>query len=95
MRKTYDRGFKLNICKKINKKEVTVTEIANEYGISRPVISRWVSEYNRYGNKAFSGKGNRLPDKARLYALEKELEQLKEENEILKKFEMFVEQEKK
>ncbi len=83
MRKTYDREFKLNICWKINKKEVTVTEGANEYGISRPVISRWVSEFNRYGNKSFSGKGNRVPDKARLYAHEKEIEQLKEENEIL------------
>ncbi len=95
MRKTYEKEFKLKICKEIKAKQTTVTEVSNEYGISRPIVSRWVSEYNRYGNKAFSGKGNKLPDKAKMYALEKEIERLKEENEILKKFEMFVKQEKK
>ncbi len=94
MRNKYNREFKLDICRKINKKEITVTEVANEYNISRPIVSRWVSEFNRYGNKAFSGKGNRLPHKAKLYVLERENKQLKEENEILKKFAMFVEQEK-
>ena len=55
-------------------------------------MSRWVSEYERYGNKAFSGKGKRLPDRATIYALEQENKRLKEENEILKKFETFVKQ---
>ncbi len=60
MKKTYDSEFKPSICKKINKKESTVTEIANEYSISRLIISRWVSEFNRYKNKSFSGKGNKV-----------------------------------
>jgi len=95
MRKTYDQAFKLKIAKQIVNKETTVSQVAVEYHISRPIISRWLSEFNRYGNQAFSGQGNRLPDKARHYAFEAEVKRLKEENEILKKFAMFVDQEKK
>ena len=95
MRKTYDQAFKLKIAKQIVNKEITVSQVAMDYHISRPIISRWVSEFNRYGNQAFGGKGNRLPDKARHFALEVEVKRLKEENEILKKFTMFVDQEKK
>lgn len=55
MRKTYDRTFKLEIVRKIVDKEITVSAVASEYNISRPIVSRWVTEFNRYGNKAFSG----------------------------------------
>lgn len=95
MRKTYDQAFKLKIVKQIVNKETTVSEVAVDYHISRPIVSRCDSEFNRYGNQAFSGQGNRLPDKARHYVLEAEVKRLKEENEILKKFAMFVDQEKK
>lgn len=95
MRKTYDRTFKLEIVRKIVAKETTVSSVASEYNISRPIVSRWVAEFNRYGNKVFSGKGTRLPDKSKQYALESEVKRLKEENEILKKFAVFVKQKKK
>ena len=95
MRKTYDKAFKTEIVKQIVANKTTVSKVASEYKISRPIVSRWVSEFNRYGNQAFTGKGVRLPDKSKQYALEVEVKRLKEENEILKKFEAFVEQRKK
>ena len=95
MKKQYDREFKLQICRKIIEKETTVTKVAKEYSISRPIVSRWVSEYQRYQNNAFSGKGNKLPDKAKIYAIEKKVKDLELENEILKKFEAFVKKERK
>ena len=91
----YERDFKIKVCKKILSNEIKVGEIAEEYSISRPIISRWVSEYRRYKNRAFSGKGNRLPDQARIFTLEKQVEWLETENELLKKFEVFVKKEKK
>ena len=94
MRKTYDREFKLKVCKDIVSEIRSVKDVSEEYNISRPIVSRWVSEYRRYGNKAFSGKGKRLPDKADFYALEQENKKLKEENDILKKFEVFVKRRK-
>lgn len=84
MRKTYDREFKLKISQDLLEKKVTTKKIAEEYNISRPTISRWVSEYRRYRNNAFAGQGKRLPDKADFYILEQENKRLTEENEILK-----------
>ncbi|MDF9825919.1 transposase [Breznakia sp. PF5-3] len=94
MRKQYDKKFKLKVCKDIESEVTTVSNVAKEYSISRPIVSRWLSEYRRYQNKAFSGQGNRLPDKADIYALQKQVEELKKETEILKKFEHFVKQKK-
>ena len=95
MKRQYDREFKLQKCKEITEEKTTVSKVAKEYSISRPIVSRWVAEYLRYQNKAFSGKGSRLPDKAKIYVLEKKVEKLELENEILKKFEAFVKAEKK
>ena len=95
MRKTYSREFKIKVCKEISSSKATVSSISKDFNITRTIVSRWVSEYKRYKDKAFSGKGNKLPDKAKLYILQKELERVKMENEILKKFEEFVKREKK
>lgn len=80
----------MKVVQEINAKKGTVKAISDEYSIARPIVSRWVSEYRRYGKKAFTGKGKRQPDKADFYILEQENKKLKEENDILKKFEVFV-----
>lgn len=43
MRKTYDKDFKLDIAKQIVAKKTTVSVVAEEYSISRPIVSRWVA----------------------------------------------------
>jgi len=95
MRKTYDKEFKVKVAKDIINELTTVGQVSKDFGVTRPMVSRWVAEYKRYKNKAFTGRGKRLPDKAKLYTLEQENKRLKEENEILKKFEAFVQQRKK
>ena len=82
------------MAKDIIDEDTKVSQVANEYGISRPIVSRWIAEYKCYKNKAFACRGIRLPDKAKLHALEQENKRLEEENEILKKFEAFVRQKK-
>lgn len=94
MRKTYERDFKLKICQDIESGVASVGSIAKEYAVSRPIVSRWLAEYKRYGKKAFTGKGKRLPGKAEIYVLQKQVETLMQENEILKKFEQFVKKQK-
>lgn len=95
MRKTYDKAFKVKVAKDIINELTTVGQVSKDFGVTRPMVSRWVAEYKRYKSKAFTGRGKRLPDKAKLYTLEQENKRLKEENEILKKFEAFVQQKKK
>lgn len=94
MRRTYERIFKLKVCRAIESGKRSVKFISEEYHISRPIISRWVSEFKRYGNKAFSGRGRRLPDRAKLYALTKENQRLRMECDILKAFEAYVKRKK-
>ena len=95
MRKTYSKSFKTQICLQVLSKEKTVGSVSKEYGIARPIISRWLAEYKRYGDEAFTGKGNRLPVQAKYYALEQENKQVKEEIEILKKFKEFAKNQRK
>lgn len=94
MRKTYTKAFKTQVCERILSRETTVGAISKEYGIARPIVSRWLAEYKRYAENAFSGKGSRLPTAARVYALEQENARLEEEVAILKKFKEFVKNQK-
>ncbi|MFV0424223.1 MAG: transposase [Bacilli bacterium] len=90
MRTHYEREFKLELVKSIIKNEITVTEASKTHKIQRTTISRWVAEYKKYKNKAFTGNGNKLPRDAELEYLKQHNKQLEMENEILKKFEQFV-----
>lgn len=94
MRKTYAKAFKIQVCQAILAGDTTVGATAKHYDIARPIVSRWLAEYQRYGQEAFTGKGNRLTDQAKLYALEQENARLREENIILKKFREFAEKQK-
>lgn len=95
MRKTYSKDFKLEICQSVCNGQARVNDIARQYAISRPIVSRWLAEYKRYGTEAFTGKGVRLCSEAKLFALKKENERLKEENAILKKFTEFAKSQKR
>lgn len=55
MRKTYSKEFKIEIVRKIANNLTTVGQVAKEYHISFPIASRWVAEFNRYGNQPFRG----------------------------------------
>ncbi len=63
MRKTYKKSFKVKVCELILNKKKTVGSVAKEYSIARPIISRWLAEYKKYKDNAFTGRGNRLPEK--------------------------------
>ncbi len=90
MRTHYNREFKLELTKAITKNEISVSQASKEFNIQRTTISRWVAEYKRYKNKAFTGNGNKLPRDAELEYLKQRNNELEMENEILKKFEQFT-----
>jgi len=72
----FSKAFKVEVAKDIINELSMVGQVSKEYGITRPMVSRWVAEYKRYKNKAFTGRGKRLPDKAKLYTLEQENKRL-------------------
>ena len=85
MKRTYSKEFKMKACELVIKDEIKHAVVAEKLGIKVVMLYRWISEYKTYGNEAFVGKGRlRSPD-AEMKKLLKENEQLKMENEILKK----------
>ena len=92
-RKVYDRQFKIAAVKVALEDEVTVSQVANELGINGNVLRRWISEYEKNGESAFPGYGNALLNATyEIKKLQKKNDDLKMENEILKKFQAFLKQ---
>lgn len=70
-----------------------VYETARELGISGSSLRRWINEYDEYGESAFPGHGNALFNSTyEIKKLQKQNEELKMENEILKKLQAFLKQ---
>jgi transposase len=60
-----------------------VATIARELGVPRNRLYKWVADAEKLGAEAFPGGGRRADDE--VTKLRREVERLKEENEILKK----------
>lgn len=92
-RKAYDKQFKIAAVKVVPKKENSVSQVANELGINGNVLRGWINEYEKYGESALPGNGNALLNATyETKKLQKRNEELKLDNEILKKFQAFLEQ---
>ena len=80
----YTPQFMLMVTKEaVNAK--TYAETTRKYGIDRSTLKEWISAYNQYGDLAFEAGGPERYKDQRIAQLEKEIEELKEENEIIKK----------
>jgi transposase-like protein len=85
-RSKFTKEFKESAVNHYHSSGRTATEIANELGIERSNLSRWVKEMQEGENgnlKVFPGQGN--PRDEELFRLRKENADLRETNEILKK----------
>lgn len=58
------------------------SEIIREYDLTPSALNNWIKQYNTTGS--FKAKDNRTEEENKLIALEKELKQLRMENDILK-----------
>jgi transposase len=84
-RKKFDKAFKEQVTRRIIDKETTITKMAEELGVHYTTVRDWVRQYKRDGVDAFPGSGHLKPEDDELRKLRRELADLKEENEILKK----------
>jgi transposase len=84
-RKTYDRQFKLDAVNLVVNGGRSVSEAARELGINPNVLHRWKRHLTEDGTDAFPGKGRLGPQEEELRRLRRELEQAKEDRDILKK----------
>ena len=89
---SYSKAFKLQVVQDAldPKYEKNLDALERLYGVKARTIYRWRDQYMRYGEAGLS-KGYKTNVKAeRIAELEKEVEDLRMENEILKKAAAFL-----
>jgi len=84
-RKKYDRQFKIDAVNLVVNGERSVSEVARDLGIEANMLHRWKQKLTTKGSESFPGKGRLSSQEEELRRLRRELEQAKEDREILKK----------
>lgn len=84
-RKKIDRQFKIDAISMVINGGRSVAEVARDLGIKADMLYRWKRELSLEKTEAFPGKGRLGPQEEELRRLRRELEQVKEDREILKK----------
>lgn len=85
MKKQYSAEFKIEAVKRIEKTGEHLSKVAKELGVAPTTMNGWIKKYKESPEAPFPGSGHLKPEDERLRKLEKEIRELKEENEILKK----------
>jgi len=80
----FSKEFKRNALQLVEK-GVSVGKVARDLDVHPNLIHLWRRNYLAEGESAFAGTGNVKPEEAELKRLQKELEDVKEERDILKK----------
>lgn len=91
--RTYDRAYKIMVCQLATEKKLPVHEIARIENLHAVLVYRWISEYGSRGNDAFVGRGYIKPEHTKdqeIRRLQKTVERLQIEIEILKKTELYL-----
>lgn len=84
-RKVYDKEFKRDTVRLIIQGGRPTSVVAKDLGINPNVIYRWVRQYREDSENSFPGKGHQKPAEEELRKLKKQLADVTEERDILKK----------
>jgi len=82
----YPRDFKIEAVRLLNLGDKPASELAMELGVKRTLLYRWRDQFEAKGEAAFSGSGRPKNDQlSEVSKLKKELKEVTEERDILKK----------
>ena len=84
-RRVYTREFKENTVHLVLTRGLSVSEVAKDMGIRNDLLYAWIRKYKSDPENSFPGKGHLKPEDEKLRKLKKELADVKEERDILKK----------
>jgi transposase len=84
-RRSYDSEFKRDAVKLVIEGGRSAPEVAKGLGINENVLYRWIQKYREDPEHSFPGKGKLKPEDEELRKLRRELMDVKEERDILKK----------
>lgn len=92
-RKRYDRQFKIAAVQVVLSGEMRIVDLAKELGIKDSTLRRWAQEYEEMGDAAFPCNGSpKINKDYEIVKLRKKVEELEQENELLKNFRAFLNQ---
>ena len=84
-RREFSEEFKRNAVKLIVEKGLPVRKVARDLDVHPNLLHQWRRMFVTDGDSAFVGSRKLKPENAELKHLQKELEEVKEERDILKK----------
>ena len=83
-RRTYDKAFKQEAVRLVLEEGYKCSEVERNLGTCKGIVARWVKEFIEDPKDAFPGKGQLKPPEQELRDLQRELERVKRERDILK-----------
>jgi transposase len=84
-RRSYGAEFKRDAVKLVIDGGRNAKEVSKGLGINENILYRWIKQYREDPENAFPGNGNLKPEDEELRRLRRELMDVKEERDILKK----------
>jgi len=84
-RRQFDRAFKIEAVRLVVEEGRTAASVARDLGIAENLLYRWKQQFSNQQEAAFVGTGNLTPEQAELRRLQREVVDLHEERDILKK----------
>ena len=84
-RRKYDREFKVEAVKLVTGGGRAVAEVARNLGIHENLLYKWKEKYSEDMAHAFPGKGRLKPAEEELRRMKRELADVTQERDILKK----------
>jgi transposase len=85
-KRKYDREFKINAVKLYQNGKKPRAEVGRDLGVPESTFAKWVREVEKEGElKAFPGEGKIKASHEELYHLRRELSEIRQERDILKK----------
>ena len=85
IRKVYTAEFRREAVRLLETSGKSSAQIERDLGLGSGCLSRWRRKLAEEGENAFPGHGRLAPDKERMRQLEREIEILRQERDILKK----------
>ena len=84
-KRTYTAEFKREAIQLWKNSGRSAADIEAELGITHGILSKWKAREGKNGKAAFPGHGRQTPEQEEIRRLEREVVQLRQERDILKK----------
>jgi transposase len=82
---TYTKEFKMQAAELAKNSSKSMSQVAQDLGVSESRLFRWCQHYGEHGEQAFPGSGHQLPEQEEIRRLKRELDVTRMERDILKK----------